>query len=190
MAMIGGTPEGYRQVLSTFRKDADERLALLRKFPSEFDIAALVIQVHALKSALASIGAADMSVEAARLEAAGKAGELSFIGDALPVFTDHLTKLAEAIRAALAARADASPAAEPTPDAGHYQLLRELTEALKRKNVRAIDRSLEELNRKPIDAKTRETLEQISDQVLMAEFEAALKITEALTEGQEGPSPH
>jgi CheY-like chemotaxis protein len=182
IAMVGGTVEGYKQVLSVFRKDADDRLALLRKSPSESGLDDFVIQVHALKSALASIGAADISAEAARLEAAGKAGDMSFIGNALPVFVHHLTKLAAAIQTALTAGADERAAAEPTPCDDHYLLLRELTEALRKKNIRAIDALLEELNQKPLDATTREVLEQISDQVLMAEFEAALEITSALIE--------
>jgi CheY-like chemotaxis protein len=178
IAMTGGTLGGYKRVLSMFRKDAEERLAFLRNPPAESELAAFVTQVHALKSVLASIGAADISAAAARLEAAGKAGELSFIRDALPVFVGHLAKLTEAIQAALVkdTDADARKAAEPVNGADCYPLLRELAGALEAENTRAIDRLLEELNRKPLDTHTRKSLEQISDHVLMAEFGAALKI--------------
>jgi signal transduction histidine kinase/CheY-like chemotaxis protein len=180
IAMTGGTAEGYKRVLSMFRKDAEERLAFLRKLPDESELAAFVTQVHALKSVLASIGAEDISSEAARLESAGKEGEQAFIRDALPVFVGHLTKLTEAIQAALVTDTDTRKAAEPANGADCDPLLRELADALKAEQTGVIDRLLEELYQRPLDAKTRESLEQISEQVLMAEFGAALEVAKTL----------
>jgi CheY-like chemotaxis protein len=188
IAMTGGTMEGYKQVLSTFRHDAEERLTFLRKLPDESELASFVTQVHALKSALSSIGAEDASAEAARLELAGMAGESAFIRDALPIFAGHLAKLTEAIQAALVTDmdADARKTAESATGADYYPLLRELAGALGSENTRVIDRALEELYQRPLDAKAKASLEQISDHVLMAEFGAALEVTAALMNGKEG----
>jgi hypothetical protein len=54
-------------------------------------------------------------------------------------------------------------------------ILHELVAALKSQNSTEIDRLLDELSKKQLDVKTKETIEQISDQVLMADFDGALK---------------
>jgi signal transduction histidine kinase/DNA-binding NarL/FixJ family response regulator/HPt (histidine-containing phosphotransfer) domain-containing protein len=181
VVLCGGTMAGYRQTLSTFRKDAAERLPMLRRRPEPETMSGFVTHVHALKSALGSIGADGLSAEAARLEAACKAGELAFIEEALPDFSGRLAELAKGIGATLAvtaaeeARSARKPGVSPQ-GSGHYQLLRELAEALEREDVRAIDKLQEELNLKMLDVKTKESLEQISDCVLAAEFDRALEI--------------
>jgi signal transduction histidine kinase/CheY-like chemotaxis protein len=185
ITMTGGTEAAYRKVLAQFYKDAQERLPLLQEPPDETTLPVFVTQVHALKSAAATIGAAEVSKAAAVLEAAGKAGDRAAIKEGLPAFTEKLTALAEGIAAALevstpegdAAASDASgPALSP--------LLRELVEALQDKKAAAIDRVLEELDQKPLDRKTRETLETVSDDVLMTEYGKAMKTVTALLGGK------
>jgi len=206
IAMTGGTAEGYRQVLSMFRKDAEERTQKFRfflyesmssgRFP-EKHLASFITQIQALKSASATIGATETSEKAARLEAAGRNRELAFIQDNLPDFVEHLTVLIKNIRTALQAKPDKNaaksgaqgflsrvfagekddnpqPAKGPPPE--YLPLFDKLTEALGSQNVIEIDRILEELNKMPLEAAVKEILEQISDQILMTEFESA-KIT-------------
>jgi HPt (histidine-containing phosphotransfer) domain-containing protein len=83
-----------------------------------------VTQAHAIKSAAGTIGAAEVSVEAAGLEAAGQAGDAAAIQKLLPGFTEKLAALAVGIGAALAAAA---------PDPALLPLLRELAEVLRAK---------------------------------------------------------
>ena len=59
-------------------------------------------------------------------------------------------------------------------------LLSELATALESQKADAIDRVLEELTQQALDPEMRETLEQISDLVLMAEFNEAKKIVHFL----------
>ncbi|MDR2740260.1 MAG: response regulator, partial [Treponema sp.] len=61
ITMTGGTVAGYRKVLAQFRKDAQERLALLQEPPEPGALPLFVTQAHALKSASASLGAAEVS---------------------------------------------------------------------------------------------------------------------------------
>jgi hypothetical protein len=135
---------------------------------------------------LASVGAAALSEEAARLEAAGKTGDAAFIRERIGGFRENLSGLAGHIGTALAAGADAQKFSESEPGADHYPLLRELADALKAERPRAIDRLLEELNQKSLGAETKESLERIANHVLMAKFDEALKITDALRNGKEG----
>ena len=112
IALTGGTIESYRQVLSMFCKDARERLQKFRfylfesmsgagdTFPEKY-LSPLTTQLQALKTASATIGAGELSAEAAGIEAAGKSGELALIQDKLPGFIEQLTELVNNVRAAL-----------------------------------------------------------------------------------------
>lgn len=186
MVMTGGTEDFYRKVLAFFNKDALERLPRLQTAPEPDALRSFVTQVHSLKSASAAIGAAELSVQAAALEAAGKTGDFVFIKDNLRGFTGQLTELVENIRAALEtdSRLPASDSQLPAPDSRlpipESQLLNEFAEALKSQNFVEIDRIMEELNQKQLDSRTREILEKISDDVLMTEFGNALKSVEEL----------
>jgi signal transduction histidine kinase/CheY-like chemotaxis protein len=181
IAMTGGTMAAYIKVLSLFCKDIEERLPLLQKTPDADTLPLLVTQFHALKSASASIGAQEISSQAASLEAVGKAGDTSFVREGLPVFAEQLAELVLYIKKALETE---GPEKQKPLDSSflisHSSLFHELAEALKSQNALEIDRILKELNQKPPDAKIREALERISDDVLMTEFDNALKIIEKL----------
>jgi len=98
--MNGGTLPAYRNILSTFCDDITVRLPFLKTEQKNETLSQFVIQIHALKSASASIGAAETSEEAARLEEAGKAGYLEYIKKKLPLFVRHLEELVDKIHAA------------------------------------------------------------------------------------------
>ena len=190
IAMTGGTASGYRRVLSMFCKDVRERLQRLRlflfdsamggnKFP-EKHLPSFITQVHALKSACATIGVAEISAQAARLEASGRAGDMAFIHENLGGFVERLTVLVNNIRAALELVPVESSVSSGGPDegadpSGYFSLFKKLTEALESGIVADIDRVMDELNEKAPDSKTREILESISDQILMTEFDGAIK---------------
>jgi HPt (histidine-containing phosphotransfer) domain-containing protein len=192
IVLCGGTEELYRQVLAIFRKDAEDRLPFLKDFAASDGmpeaLARFTTQAHALKSALASIGAADISALAALLEAAGKgvlqgkAGDLASIREKLPGFTARLEELVVAIGAALSggAKGDAAPSDDARPRI--MRLLQELAAALEKKNVEDIDRLLEELNQQNLDVPMREMADALSDSVLMADFDAALEHIEKVLE--------
>jgi signal transduction histidine kinase/CheY-like chemotaxis protein len=194
--MTGGSEAGYRKVLAQFRKDALERLGWFRDFSvasSAEDAQQLAIQAHAIKSAAGTIGAAEVSAEAAILEAAGKAADTQTIIKTLPLFREHLTQLIEAIGKSGEGRSvegeksedlavsgeqlDSFPAARasPRPSQAFFTSLALLQEALEGKNMKEIDRLLEEMEKLPLDAETREQINDVSDKVLMGEYEGALE---------------
>ncbi|MDR2588383.1 MAG: Hpt domain-containing protein [Spirochaetales bacterium] len=176
LANTGGTLSGYRKVLTVFCADAQERLPRLKEPPALNELPLFTTQVHALKSAAASLGAEELSAKAAALEKAGNSKDDAFIRENLNAFTQELTRLVESILAALAENEESPPA----PASAQRELLYQLKDALKNKNVNAIDRILESLQQKPQDAHTRGTLEKISDAVLMTEFEKALQTLDEL----------
>jgi two-component system, sensor histidine kinase and response regulator len=180
IAMTGGTVVAYKQVLSMFSKDAEDRMPFLQALPKADTMNAFVTQVHAMKSASASIGAAELSERAAALEAAGKAGDMVFIQENLAVFAESLSELINNIRLSLEQDKyeyqDVPHSPFPTP---HSLLFEKLAETLKSQNASEVDRILDELNQKPLDSNTRETVEKISDEVLLAEYDKAAGILDS-----------
>ena len=178
IAMTGGTAEVYRSVLALFRKDAEDRLVLLQKTPEKDALPKFVTQVHALKSASASIGAADLSTQAARLETAGRAEDMAFIRENLPSFAERLAELANGIKAweKTIKEHDLEKPTAASDSGTAVPLLRELATALKSKKAEDIERVLEQLALQHLDTDIKTAVDQISDEVLMAEFDKATEI--------------
>jgi CheY-like chemotaxis protein len=184
ISMTGGTMALYRQVTDLFCKDAQERLPFLQNMPEAAALSAFVTQVHALKSASASIGAAELSDQAAALEAAGKAADLDFIREHLPGFAQALAQLIGGIQTW-----ESAVKKEDTSNGEHdhetvTKLFNELAAALETENAGDIDRIIDELSAQALDAETKEALEKISDNVLMTEFNSAAEIVRSLLERQ------
>jgi HPt (histidine-containing phosphotransfer) domain-containing protein len=170
-------------VVITFCEDAEERLLLLQIAPEADALPAFVTQVHALKSASGSIGAAELSAQAAGLEAAGKAGDMAFICENLPAFERMLREITENIRTALRVDETAVPDLV-SPNSSflipNSSLFSELATALKSQKADDIDEALERLMLQPMDPAIKAAAEQISDEVLMAEYDKAVEILDRL----------
>jgi CheY-like chemotaxis protein len=184
--MTGGTVDGYRQVLAAFRKDALNRLPDFAAAPAESGLVAFTTHAHAIKSAAGTIGAAELSKEAAELEAAGKAGDKDTIERKLPGFYEHLNETAEQIGAALVEKAPniesgGGPLLNLSDDSVR-ELFKELKTALEAKDMEAIDRITGELAGKELDTETEEILDAVSDLLLVSKFKAAsAKLNEFFT---------
>jgi HPt (histidine-containing phosphotransfer) domain-containing protein len=183
--MTGGTEEGYWVVLSTFRKDTLERIKTLQNAINVGNLNAFTTHIHAIKSAAAAIGAAELSKEAAKLEKAGKEGDKAYINGTFNKFSEKLFEITREISTALETERAAAGDNSKT-SSGNDQLiskLLELEKALKSKKADNIDRILEGIIKLPQDENTRETIEKISDNVLMTEFDNAVKIIEEFLNG-------
>jgi signal transduction histidine kinase/CheY-like chemotaxis protein/HPt (histidine-containing phosphotransfer) domain-containing protein len=186
ISMTGGTLALYHQVIDLFRKDAEERLPLLQNVPNPDALSGFVTNVHALKSASASIGAAEVSAKAAELEAAGKAGNTDLIRENLPGFAQALAELIKGIQAwedPVTKQSSPNGEAASSEEYDHamvMQLFNELSEALETKKAGDIDNLLEKLMQQTMDANLKEALEKVSDNVLMTEFDRAAEIVRSL----------
>jgi signal transduction histidine kinase/CheY-like chemotaxis protein len=185
IVLTGGTERAYRKVLSSFYRDALERLPLLERTPDEKTLSGFTTGVHALKSAAATIGAAAVSKAAAELEAAGKTGDLETIGKGLKAFYQDLKNLAERIQRVLerdASEETSSAKTGQTQEAltPYRPQFTELKAALEKEDIETIDRILVEFENKPFDENTKERLAAISDAVLMFELKEAIKTVDCL----------
>ena len=177
--MTGGTEALYFQVLSLFCKDASDRLPYLENFLSGHDknnLLPFITQVHALKSASASIGASSLSARAAELEAAGHRGDLEYIEENLVIFTKDLSELIENTGIFLNKNAIINSQVSSGNTTLFTEHLKSLETALEMHKAADIDRILEEMDSNIPDKKTGDIIEQVSDHVLMAEYEKAMEI--------------
>ncbi|MDR2953145.1 MAG: response regulator [Treponema sp.] len=190
IALTGGTLNAYREVLIIFRKDAEERIPLLQTTPEIGAFPAFVTQVHALKSASAFIGAVELSALAAKLEAAGKAGDMACIQENLSFFVKSLSEIAAGISAwEKTIKEHNSDKQSAAGDINYMQVmpfLHKLAEALKSQRGDVIDNILEQIARQPLDAEIKTAMDQIADEVLIAEYGKALGILDTLLKGVNG----
>ena len=76
---VGGMTEAFASVVNSYYREGLKKLELVPKLLNEGDIANYIIEVHALKSSSAAIGAEGISVKFRELEFAGKANNTEFI---------------------------------------------------------------------------------------------------------------
>ncbi|GHU27564.1 hypothetical protein AGMMS50256_07690 [Betaproteobacteria bacterium] len=180
---VGGSRRSYLDLLDIFRRDAIARLPLLKisGTPSEAERKTLNMQVHALKSALANIGANSLSSTAATLEAARRESDLPVIHEHLAPFREALAALAESIRMALEAMY-AGNVGETSGDGDDRMktILARLAKALETEDIDEMDAALEALQMLTLTPATREAVASIAECVLMADFERAGEIVKGL----------
>ncbi|MCL2093879.1 MAG: ATP-binding protein [Treponema sp.] len=188
ISMTGGNLQSYRSVLSMFCKDGVDRLPYFTKLPSSDNLTLFVTQVHALKSASASIGAESLSQKADDLERAGKQGDLSFIGEHIQDFYEDLAILCAQIKDALKLMQTEDEKHNNDPgDPEYLSLLQDLQGALQSQKTAAIDSLIDMITKKVTDKKALDLIEDISDDILLSEFpRAESKIKELLAELTQG----
>ncbi|MDR2053356.1 MAG: response regulator [Treponema sp.] len=190
LANTGGAEEGYRRVLSSFVWDAEDRLKHINTLPDsgKDGLAAFTVHVHALKGAAGSIGAAELSADAARLEAAGRNGDVEVIREQLPSFCERLSVLAGKIGEMLAKNGEQGADDGPEGNSGDAPALWEkagpLREALESLDTTGIERLIAEMERLAGNPKTRQTIARLSHQVLVGEYDEAVETLDGLLEAR------
>ena len=178
LLMAGNKVERYIDILTTFQKDAEERLPSLY-FPVQPEsLPAFTSNIHAIKSAAASIGALDVSKKASDLENAGREGDLTFISGHFGSFTVHVNELLGNISIILEYAAKFYTGAGSKPD---VKLIKELREALETNKISSDIINIIKKKKGKYDQNTKEILEQISYQTLINEYNEAIKIIDKLS---------
>jgi signal transduction histidine kinase/CheY-like chemotaxis protein len=184
-----GGVERYLRLLAAFLRDAEGAAPLLDRALDGItggDAAGLrrfTTEAHALKSALANIGAAGLSAAAARLEAAGHGGDLALIRAELPDFREGLARLSDRIRGAVSlapGRAPGRPGTPPAAGEGAAVPLADLREALRELDIPRAYAALVLLQAEAAGTPQEEPVEAIANDILTADYDKALEALEAL----------
>jgi CheY-like chemotaxis protein len=173
ISMTGGTEEKFISVLSIFCRDSRDRLGIIMKALEEDTLSVFVIHIHSIKSASASIGADEVSLQAAELEKAGKSGDKDTILEKIGSFSDRLSKLINEAEAAMELIKIRSEQLSSNDNLLNY-LLKELEVALKTGKAGNIERILNDISQQPLNNDEKEVFEKISDEILMAEYDNAV----------------
>jgi HPt (histidine-containing phosphotransfer) domain-containing protein len=171
LTRIGGSQRRYLDLLALFCRDAAAGSALLETEPDEASLRSFTTLAHALKSALAAIGAEELSQMAAVLEAAGRDAELPVIRAKLAPFRENLAALTARIGAVLEGTRPGADGGRDAPDLENAVL--RLREALQGKDVDAMDAALAQLQNLPLTAGTRARVAELADHILVADFKKA-----------------
>jgi len=184
LSMMGNSLPAYKEVLALYQKDVKERRGDLASVPSIDNLPIFTTQVHALKSASASIGAKAVAEMAASLEDAAKKRDIAFITQHLEEFRDKLFALVENISAALLQdkMSVESAGGGSSPD---IESLYKLIALLEQEDIGGIDALLAELINMAPNSKYREMLDAISDYALISEFNEAAKLLQDFLGGKE-----
>jgi len=162
-------------LIGSFLRDAtrvkDVLTEILRS--PELDIKLYTINIHAMKSALANIGQANISDFAYTLEQAGRENDVNAIRSFTPVFLKSLDSL---VKTLVPKETTASPDKDEDPDFLNQQL-KIIHDACENYNKKSAKEALNALTDKNWSLKTKEKLDNISALLLHSDFEAVVELT-------------
>jgi signal transduction histidine kinase/CheY-like chemotaxis protein/HPt (histidine-containing phosphotransfer) domain-containing protein len=97
LEMMHGNPQIYKRIIGVFHKSGREKINEVNEALNASDLRLYTTYVHGLKSALASIGATELSAMALALEMAGREGNRAYIDEHTPLFIRGIESLLVAI---------------------------------------------------------------------------------------------
>jgi CheY-like chemotaxis protein len=164
------------ELAAIFRRDAEKASARLNavysnEFRSAEDIKQYVIDIHAMKSALANIGEMGLSAEAHKLEQAGKAEDKSLMMSETSGFLEALHEIIEKSKQ----KADDNVIMEDSPEDRIYlnEKLLAIQKACEEYDEAAASAALSELEQKKWSHSSKELLNTIGEHLLHSDFEEA-----------------
>jgi len=180
IARTGGRAEIYVEILEVFCRDSQKKDAEIRQCLKSGDWKLFTIYVHALKSALASIGALELSQLARTLEEAGNQVNETFIRERTTVFLQELAELTARIRGYLSR--DDGDGEEGTGDEVQFLTtqLTALKQALADIDIRSADEAVEQLRSGCWTRNVQQKLEQVYDFILVFEYESAVRVIDQM----------
>jgi len=138
------------------------------------DISMLIINVHAMKSALANVGEDDLSVKASKLEQAGRSRDIKLIQSELPKFLESLYDVIFKFEAKEEKERE-SKVSEKGDNAFLKEKLLEIKAACGIYNRKAAKDILAEIKEKTWPSETEELLSKIAGFMLHSEFDEVIK---------------
>jgi len=182
MFFSGGTEKVYLETLALFYKDGFERIESIKDSLNNNDLNLFTVHVHALKSASANIGAEALSKAAAALEQAGERQDKRYIESYTPAFLASLETILNNIMTVLVLRQKDSEKDNCDTEELRSELVI-LREALKSFDAGTINKSVETLGNIVHAGSMKKSVIDISEKILIGEYEEALDIIEKLLEG-------
>jgi len=179
ISLTGGTLKGYMRTLAVFHKDGLQKIEEIRKSLEMGNYHLYAIYVHALKSALANIGANGLSESAKALEFAGKQKDTAFISSNNAQFLMNLETILNSLGNVLSSGGN-----DEQKVSVDFELFRnelnKLREALESLDSAAIDKIADNLQEFAQADGVGSSVENILRSVLIGEYDEAIAMIDAL----------
>ena len=177
--------QGYRQIdlqlAQIFARDAEKALKVLQtcmhnNINDDNDIQMYIINVHAMKSALANIGEKELSSTALRLEQAGREKDINVLLSETNEFIDKLSKVVNEIKLKNIVNEVKEDSTEDLVILNEQlKIIKDACAAYDKKTVK---NALSLLREKTWSHKTKEFLDLIAENILHSEFDEAFTLVE------------
>jgi len=174
-------PDVSSKLKEIFVRDAEKAVAVLEKLDanpetySADEMQMYIVNVHAMKSALANIGQMELSGTALKLEEAGRGRNAGLINAETPAFLSMLRNLIVEIKS----KEDDSGGVDSETDESRAHLKKALWEiqaACTAYDKKAAKEALAELRQRTWSRPVKELLNTIAEHLLHSEFEEAARI--------------
>jgi len=169
------------QLAEFFVRDARKTVSILNAISDNNwrrgdDIPTFIINVHAMKSALANVGETDLANKASELEQAGREENLHLIISSLPAFLDDLNKVIDRLKPMEDETAEDQDVDDSADHVYLQEKLQEIQAACSSYDKKAAKEALAVLKQKTWSKATRDKLSVITKHLLHSEFDEAAKI--------------
>ena len=181
LTATGGDTGHYITTLSLLCSDIREKLSQIRDCMENNDIKLYITYVHALKSALLSIGAQELSSLAGNLEMAGRNEDMDFINRSTDDFLQKLEELLNNTNLAVTRIRKNNSSDEII----EKSLLIRLKNALDEIDAVTTDNIIKELQSKNWNEELHAAIEKINQNILLFEYDEAQAVIDSLIIQQE-----
>ena len=179
--LSGGTTDSYHEILVAFHDEGLEKIKEIGKCLEDGNLSLYTINLHALKSASANVGADIISEMAFALEKAGRKGDLSFIKTNNDKFILMLERLLHDIENALPGFDANDEKADDSYEATLFKAeVVTLKAALNDMDGSLMNRAVDNLLKMAYNDNAKSAIRKVSRHILLAEYEEALALIETL----------
>ena len=175
---VSGRKDVYEKSLKLLIKEIEKGVKNLSDFLASGDMRNFTIQVHSMKGSLANVGAMELATEAEELEIASNQMDAFYCSSNLPSFSEKLEFLNYKIKDAFSKIKQSNTTIEIPPEL--ISILKKMTEVFAETDFLAINEKIEELDAMDLSSALKEKVEQISDAVLIMNYDEANKVIQEL----------
>ena len=179
LSKTGGGVENYIEILNIFLKDGAKKLVEIKNSLKSNDIKFYTTCIHALKSALASIGATELSDIAKALELAGKSGDINLIERFNDKFIDGLEIMLRSINQSINIECNISQNVNLHIDSIKPELLI-LKKSLQELDGISMNQIIRQLKNTCKNSNFENEIEALEQYILMCEYEKAIEYIDNL----------
>jgi signal transduction histidine kinase/DNA-binding response OmpR family regulator len=170
------------QLAEIFARDAEKAASVLEaahknKFLGDGDVQMFIINIHAMKSALANIGEPGLSASAQKLEQAGRDRKIKEMILETPVFLNSLRAVIEKIKPKDDESETDYDLSEDEKIILHEKLLI-IQKACIDYDKKTAKNTLNELKEKALPRETKDLLNEIAERILHSEFDEAASLAD------------